>query len=208
MTESGTEDFRGCPLWVGFLRPTHRGVPTPDPRPLEKTAGRSIGEILGSRPPTPDPRPSRTRAKIDPRAAARSGRTAHGGLARSDRAAAMLVSAAANPLSGRLLKPSESKMEGDIQVRFYRDCIYTSYILQADRRMVPPPATDSACKQDGRVVQMRFYRVCGHASHILQLEERPRSVSARRGARGTVNRGAAAPIHRPGNNRGHNPKSR
>ena len=127
---------------------------------------------------------------------------------RSDRAAAMLVSAAANPLSGRLLKPSESKMEGDVQVRFYRDCIYTSYILQADRRMVPPPATDSACKQDGRVVQMRFHRVCGHASHILQLEERPRSVSARRGARGTVNRGAAAPIHRPGNNRGHNPKSR
>lgn len=71
---------------------------------------------------------------------------------RSDRAAAMLVSAAANPLSGRLLKPSESKMEGDVQVRFYRDCTDTSHILQADRRMVPPPATDSACKQDGRVV--------------------------------------------------------
>lgn len=127
---------------------------------------------------------------------------------RSDRAAAMLVSAAANPLSGRLLKPSESKMEGAVQVRFYRVCTDTSQILQADRRMVPPPATDSACKQDGRVVQMRFYLVCIYTSYILQLEERPRSVSARRGARGTVNRGAAAPIHRPGNNRGHNPKSR
>lgn len=70
---------------------------------------------------------------------------------RSDRAVSRLVSAAANPLSDRPLRPSESKMEGDIQVRFYRDCIYTSYILQADRRMVPPPATDSACKQDGSV---------------------------------------------------------
>lgn len=70
---------------------------------------------------------------------------------RSDRAVSRLVSAAANPLSDRPLRPSESKMEGDIQVRFYRDCIYTSQILQADRRMVPPPATDSACKQDGSV---------------------------------------------------------
>lgn len=70
---------------------------------------------------------------------------------RSDRAVSRLVSAAANPLSDRPLRPSESKMEGDIQVRFYRDCISPSYILQADRRMVPPPATDSACKQDGSV---------------------------------------------------------
>lgn len=72
-------------------------------------------------------------------------------VGRSDRAAVEPVSAAANPLSDRSLRPSESKMEGDVQVRFYRDCIYTSYILQADRRMVPPPATDSACKQDGSV---------------------------------------------------------
>lgn len=65
--------------------------------------------------------------------------------------AGRLVSAAANPLSDRLLKPSESKMEGAVQVRFYRVCTDTSQILQADRRMVPPPATDSACKQDGSV---------------------------------------------------------
>lgn len=70
---------------------------------------------------------------------------------RSDRAASRLVRAAANPLSGRLLKPSESKMEEAVQVRFYRVCTDTSHILQADRRMVPPPATDSACKQDGSV---------------------------------------------------------
>ena len=127
---------------------------------------------------------------------------------RSDRAASRLVSAAANPLSGRPLRPPESKMEGAVQVRFYRVCTDTSQILQADRRMVPPPATDSACKQDGRVVQMRFSRVCGHTSYILQLEERPRSVSARKGARGTVSRGAAAPIHRPGHSRGYNPESR
>ena len=60
----------------------------------------------------------------------------------------MLVSAAANPLSGRLLKPSESKIEVSVQGRFCRICTDTSHILQADRRMVPPPATDSACKQD------------------------------------------------------------
>lgn len=70
---------------------------------------------------------------------------------RSDRAASRLVSAAANPLSGRPLRPPESKMEGAVQVRFYRVCTDTSHILQADRRMVPPPATDSACKQDGSV---------------------------------------------------------
>lgn len=61
---SGAASLRaGCRLGMppagGFLRPTHRGVPTPDPRPLEKTAGRSIGEILGSRPRTrPLPTPS------------------------------------------------------------------------------------------------------------------------------------------------------
>ena len=38
------------------------------------------------------------------------------------------------PPFGRLLKPHKSKMEGDIQVRFYRDCIYTSYILQLEER--------------------------------------------------------------------------
>lgn len=70
---------------------------------------------------------------------------------RSDRAVSRLVSAAANPLSDRPLRPSESKMEEAVQVRFYRVCTDTSHILQADRRMVPPPATDSACKQDGSV---------------------------------------------------------
>ena len=38
------------------------------------------------------------------------------------------------PPFGRLLKPHKSKMEGDVQVRFYRDCIYTSYILQLEER--------------------------------------------------------------------------
>lgn len=38
------------------------------------------------------------------------------------------------PPFGRLLKPYKSKMEEDIQVRFYRDCIYTSYILQLEER--------------------------------------------------------------------------
>lgn len=70
---------------------------------------------------------------------------------RSDRAAGKSGERRREPLSDRPLRPPESKMEGDVQVRFYRDCIYTSQILQADRRMVPPPATDSACKQDGSV---------------------------------------------------------
>lgn len=73
------------------------------------------------------------------------------GLARSDRREWASRRAPPRAPFGRLLKPHKSKMEGDIQVRFYRDCIYTSHILQADRRMVPPPATDSACKQDGSV---------------------------------------------------------
>jgi hypothetical protein len=38
------------------------------------------------------------------------------------------------PLSGRLLKPSESKMEGAVQVRFYRVCTDTSQILQLEER--------------------------------------------------------------------------
>ena len=54
------------------------------------------------------------------------------------------MSAAANPLSDRLLKPSESKMEEAVQVRFYRVCTDTSHILQADRRMVPQPEAESA----------------------------------------------------------------
>lgn len=41
---------------------------------------------------------------------------------RSDRAAAILVSAAANPLSDRLLKPSESKIEG------WFKCGFTAFV--------------------------------------------------------------------------------
>lgn len=62
---------------------------------------------------------------------------------RSDRAAAMLVSAAANPISGRLLKPSESKMEVWPQMRFYRVCGHTSYILQLEER--PWPVSTRKC---------------------------------------------------------------